>query len=532
MLKITLTKEWIFLLLLGSVCTVLLVLQFRWAGELAIAERGRIDIANRKSAENLCQAFDLELQAACERALADQSTTTHAAPDRFATAALAATRPIFKRIGIVKFENGRHNLRIWDLDGGEVPLSESPDAWKRLAARFTAPARPPPPGAHLPDDFILEFPPAGFPMAADGTEWAGTTGWILLELDVSHLTKTWLPKLIEHYLGPISERSPDLLVTTRSDEMIYRQVRNGGKDARISIKFNRRGRLFMWKEGPPSEPIWRLDAAWPLGPVERMEAESRSRNFALAGSATGLVLLAGLMLARQTFRLRRMAEERIRFVSNVSHELRTPLTVISGAAFNLKRGIIQNGDETRKYASLILEHSEQLGSLVKDVLDFSRSKSSPSCSRRDVDVHEVLNSAIGDMDTTIPQMDLQISASGEPMCVNGDPVAIRSLFRNLLDNASRHGGSGGWIGISIDFIPHYVKIEFRDQGPGIPKRDQKKVFDPFYRGGNSDQVRGNGLGLSLARDIARAHGGDIIARSGQKGACFVVTLATQPKDDK
>lgn len=525
MLRITLTKEWIFLLLLGSVCSVLLVLQFKWAGELAVAERGRIDIANRKSAETLCQAFDLELQAACELALAEHAAASQAAaPDRFAAAALAAARPIFKRIGIVKFENGSHNLRIWELDGREVPVSEPPEPWERLAARFSGPPRPPAPGMAPPDDSILEFPPADFPKHR--SEWAGTASWILLELDVSHLTQTWLPKLVEHYLGPSTESSPDLLVTSRSGEAIYRRVRNGDKDSQITIKFNKRGRSLMWKEGPPSEPIWRLDAAWPLGPVEKMEADSRIRNFALASSATGLVFLAGLMLARQTFRLRRMAEERIRFVANVSHELRTPLTVISGAAFNLKRGIIQNGEETRKYASLILEHSDQLGSLVKDVLDFSGSTAGPSYPHRDVDVLQVLNSAIGDMEQSLPPMELQISVSGDPLCITGDPVAIRSLLRNLLDNARKHAGSGGWVGISINFIPRHVKIEFKDRGPGLRKGDLKRVFDPFYRGSNSGQVRGNGLGLSLARDIARAHGGDIVAKGGSDGACFVVTLAT------
>lgn len=286
----------------------------------------------------------------------------------------------------------------------------------------------------------------------------------------------------------------------------------------------------MWKEGPPSIPVWKLETYWPMGLVEKMESKSRLRNMALGGSAIGLVFLSGLMLSRQAFRLRRISEDRIRFVANVSHEFRTPLTVISGAAYNLKRGIVQNGDETREYASLILDHTEQLGSLVSDVLDFSGLSSRATLARfSEIDVADVLNSAVQDLSGTIEPMTLEIALAGIPSFVHGDPGAIRSIFRNLLDNASKHARSGGWIGVMIDFDSGWVKIEFRDRGPGLSMWDQERVFDPFYRGRTSDRIRGNGLGLSLAREHARAHGGDLTVSSGATGACFTVTLPVMPK---
>jgi signal transduction histidine kinase len=113
----------------------------------------------------------------------------------------------------------------------------------------------------------------------------------------------------------------------------------------------------------------------------------------------------------------------------------------------------------------------------------------------------------------------------------GDATALRRVFENLISNAAKHGGQGGWIGISgashEDTVPPVVEIRIADRGRGIPPDEQAEIFRPFFRGSSAQtkQVRGSGLGLSLVREIVEAHGGRVYVDSENgKGTTFTVRL--------
>lgn len=118
--------------------------------------------------------------------------------------------------------------------------------------------------------------------------------------------------------------------------------------------------------------------------------------------------------------------------------------------------------------------------------------------------------------------------------ISGDAAALRRVFQNLLTNAARHGGSGGWIGLSakaVNGAEAMVEVRVADRGPGIPESEQVGIFKPFVRGSAAQerQIRGSGLGLSLVKEIVEAHNGVVLVRSqpGQ-GATFTVRLPSNP----
>ena len=134
-------------------------------------------------------------------------------------------------------------------------------------------------------------------------------------------------------------------------------------------------------------------------------------------------------------------------------------------------------------------------------------------------------------DTEAAHCEVQLELSPGLPRVIGEASALRRVFQNLITNAAKHGGQGGWIGISAASAeagnPPMIEIKVADRGPGIPKAELPEIFKPFFRGAaaQAGQIRGSGLGLSLVREIVEAHGGTVSAESQfGHGAVFVVRL--------
>jgi signal transduction histidine kinase len=106
---------------------------------------------------------------------------------------------------------------------------------------------------------------------------------------------------------------------------------------------------------------------------------------------------------------------------------------------------------------------------------------------------------------------------------------LRRAFQNLIENAAKHGGTGGWVGISAEAADRSIIVRVRDNGPGIPADEIDEIFTPFFRGGKAraDETRGSGLGLSLVREVAAAHRGEVSVTSEPgRGSTFTLTLPT------
>jgi signal transduction histidine kinase len=240
-----------------------------------------------------------------------------------------------------------------------------------------------------------------------------------------------------------------------------------------------------------------------------------------------LVLSLGFLVISAR-RAERLAQLQLDFVAGVSHELRTPLAVIRSAGENLADGVTAEPSQVKRYGALVRDEGRRLSHLVEQVLSFARMQPGRAVERQPVDLREAAAQAA-------EACRAELAAAGATLECNysttrrvpGDSIALTHCIRNLLVNAARHGLPGGRVLLEVADKDGSVEIAVQDDGPGIDPRDLPHMFQPFYRGqrAKDSQTRGLGLGLTLVRRIAEAHGGKAgAANRPAGGARFWVRL--------
>jgi signal transduction histidine kinase len=202
-------------------------------------------------------------------------------------------------------------------------------------------------------------------------------------------------------------------------------------------------------------------------------------------------------------RLRRYVEDRTAMVGAIAHDLRTPLTRL--------RFRIENLPDDQK--AKIEADLDQMEAMIAATLAFVRDASQAG-ERTPLELSSLLESLCDEMAETGANTELE--APSEKVVLEGDPMALRRLFSNLLENAVKFGGGAR---ARIAKADGHAVVEIDDDGPGIPPRDAERVFEPFYRRepSRSRQTGGIGLGLAVVRSIARGHGGDVNLVNRQGG---------------
>jgi two-component system, OmpR family, sensor kinase len=230
-------------------------------------------------------------------------------------------------------------------------------------------------------------------------------------------------------------------------------------------------------------------------------------------------------------RTARMSEERTRrFVADAAHELRTPIAGVRAAA----EAVVAETDPARRerLAVLLVRESERAGHLVDDLLDLARIDAGLTLRRVPVDLWALASTQLERVRLVAPEMDAQLI--GERVWATGDADRITQVLANLVDNARRAMDGRGALTISVHRAGP-ARVLVTDTGPGVPAADRERIFDRLVRldrarsrESTEDVQRGGaGLGLAIARGIARAHGGDLrcLARAdGRTGAAFELTL--------
>ncbi|MGH2725276.1 MAG: HAMP domain-containing sensor histidine kinase [Actinomycetota bacterium] len=226
--------------------------------------------------------------------------------------------------------------------------------------------------------------------------------------------------------------------------------------------------------------------------------------------------------------------ERLRrdLVANVSHELRTPITALQVVLENLVDDVEPPDPETLR---TMLAQTQRLGALINQLLDLSRLEAGTvPLERRSFEVGPVLRQAVEESRLQVERATdrrVRLSVSIDPpgLRAHGDPERIHQVVANLLENAVRHSPEDGEVVVATRAHRDLVRIEVRDQGPGIPEEEAERVFERFYRGATGESVRGGtGLGLAIARWIVDLHGGDIRAEPNVPHGCRMVVAL--PKD--
>ncbi len=219
----------------------------------------------------------------------------------------------------------------------------------------------------------------------------------------------------------------------------------------------------------------------------------------------------------------------------ITHEFKTPLTSIKAASTSILIDVPDLSPQVRELTSIIDEEASRLNLLVTDAVRIAQMDASKiQLERQPVTVTEFVGRVLEDFRPRLDGRSLRVNLSEELPRIAADPDLASMALRQVIDNGLKYSLPATPIEVAADASADYVTIRVRDQGPGIPERECERIFDRFYRRRFAkDRVPGSGLGLYIAREIIRAHGGDLWVESVLgSGSEFCLMLPTQEEPFK
>ncbi len=233
----------------------------------------------------------------------------------------------------------------------------------------------------------------------------------------------------------------------------------------------------------------------------------------------------------------KLARQKTDFVSNVSHELKTPLTSIRMFSELLAEGRVKDPSKQRSYFNIISSEAARLTRLINNVLDFSRLERGDK--KYNFAVCDLVEIARDTAETYRPHLEnngvtLDCQLPSAPLPVRADGDALSQVIVNLLSNAEKYSNGQKQITMQVaraDGSAAGAEVRILDRGLGVPHGCEEKIFEQFYRAHDSlsNGIQGSGLGLTLARQIARVHGGDVVYQPREGGgSCFTLRLPLTP----
>jgi signal transduction histidine kinase len=306
-------------------------------------------------------------------------------------------------------------------------------------------------------------------------------------------------------------------------------LRTGEHSARMTIRVVE---SLPVRPGEPPPGGWRLVLRHRRGSVEQAVSAALARNLALSALVLGVLGAGMALLVASARRERALARQQMEFVAAVSHELRTPLTAIRSAGDNLADGLVREPAQVQRYGALVRDEGLRLSEMVEQTLGFAGADV-PARPARPVELGPLIErgcALAGEPGAPSAPFTVERDVAPGLPTVLGDAAALERAVANLVANARRHAAAGGRARVSArgsGTPPRAVVIEVSDDGPGIPEDEQRRLFEPFFRGraAREAQVPGSGLGLAVVRRIVEAHRGRLTVRSAEgRGSTFTITL--------
>jgi signal transduction histidine kinase len=413
-----------------------------------------------------------------------------------AIAALLRDTPLIARLAIFD----EHDRRVYPSDGvpGLVlggPLTDLVQAVRRDGGK-----------AHrvLDDDLVVGCLIRG----------GGRSAFLaVLVLDPDVLRRD----IIEAPLG--GPEGPLLSVTDHRDRPIFRRASAGPTEVVATVPLS------------PALPAWQLALYQPAGLSPEAAVDRQVVIFTVAFGLLLVVITAGLIA---TYRLVEREAETARlkaeFVANVSHDLKTPLSLIRVFGETLEMGRVKDESARQEYYRVINHESERLSRLIDNVLDFSRIEGG----RRTYDlvptgVEPVVRDTVESFSYVLAQQEFKVDVAIQADLpeVPMDVDAVSQALANLIDNAIKYSEKRKVLRVEAAIQDGELALTVGDEGIGIPRDEQARIFDKFYRVGRSETQgrRGSGVGLALVRHVAEAHGGRVTVDSQPgEGSRFTLWL--------
>lgn len=355
---------------------------------------------------------------------------------------------------------------------------------------------------------------------------------------------------------PLFDLTPDKLIffanrdmiprtVERSSSVVFDQrieshtVHNGeekkseqGKTFKIQMQDGEKGRqrtAVVTSTSSDGNP-WTLNVQHTAGSIDEYIRGERNKSF-MIGIGVYLLLVGGILaIVLSAMRSRRFAQRQIDFVSSVSHEFRTPLAVIYSAGENLADGVAKDESQVSRYGDLIKGEGKKLSAMVEQILEFAGARSGKKKYNFALaNVGDIASNALTECMPLLREKDFRVeqNISNDLPAINVDAGELSRAIQNLIQNAVKYSNGSKWIRVAAENGTGAIKISVEDRGNGIQPSDMTRIFEPFYRSKTAvdAQIHGNGLGLSLVKEIAEAHGGRVTAESTlEKGSKFTLVL--------
>ena len=364
------------------------------------------------------------------------------------------------------------------------------------------------------------------PITDENWQLAGLAGLIV---DEAYFKQKVLPDAIEASLPKFEDGDREELRVVVRDGHKHQVLPHDEKSAQDNDRARRDFR-FVFTD-------WSIALQGDFASPEKWARVNFTYNMSLS-VILALVLLAGIGLTiRTALREMKLSAMKNEFVSNVSHELRTPISSIRVFGEFMRRGRVEDPDKVREYGSYIETESRRLTQLINNILDFSRIESGHIAYNFEAtDLEELLTGTLATFSVRLRDKGFEVSYDGpeDPLPeIRLDANAIDRAVANLLDNAVKYSNGDRRIGVELSVSDDGVSITVSDHGIGIPRDELERIFERFHRvsTGLVHDVKGSGLGLTLVRHIAEAHGGRVTVESEPgRGSTFTIHLPVDGLD--
>jgi len=241
--------------------------------------------------------------------------------------------------------------------------------------------------------------------------------------------------------------------------------------------------------------------------------------------------MTGLSTSLENLRLTMSSneEQQQRFLQHISHEIKTPLASIKEGSKLLDEQMLgEMNNEQQEITNILVRSSVELQRAIENLLDYNATVALKQATKlKRLDLAKLARQALSNNELSIKQKELLVDAQLDECRGDFDQGQILTVFDNLISNAIKHSPTKGTIGIKLSNNgTDEISFLVTDQGPGVSKRDERFIFDPFYVGAQRTEttLKGTGLGLSIAKQYVRDHSGELALIKNRKGAAFKVVL--------